>query len=184
MQLERPAWYCARTKAKHERIAAANVRKNLKLEVFHPQLRVERVTKRGVAHIVEPVFPCYIFVRCVMGDNLHELQRTNGINKVLHFGDRFPTVPDRVMEELQECFGAEESLPAKERLRVGDEVVVGSGASAGSRAFVLRLMPARRRVQVLLDILGGPIPVEMDWSSVMLGKTGIAGRTRVLAGAN
>ena len=60
------AWYCARTKPKHEHIAAANVRQNLGLEVFHPRLRMERATQRGVMRVVEPLFPCYIFIRCVL----------------------------------------------------------------------------------------------------------------------
>ncbi len=42
------AWYCARTKPKHEHIAAANLLKNLGLEVFNPRLRVERATQRGL----------------------------------------------------------------------------------------------------------------------------------------
>lgn len=184
MHLEHPAWYCARTKAKHEHIAAANVRKNLKLEVFHPQLRVERSTRRGVVRIIEPLFPCYLFVHCVIEERLHQLQRTNGINNVLRFGDKFPSVPDRVMEELQECFGAEESVSLKDRLSLGDEVVVGDGAFAGMRAYVLRLMPARRRIQILLDILGGPTLIEVDRSSVMREKTSMAEQAPILAAAN
>src|SRR5256885_9917179 len=41
------AWYCARTQPKHEHIAAANLRKRLGLDVFHPRLRLERATRRG-----------------------------------------------------------------------------------------------------------------------------------------
>jgi len=48
MQIPNPAWYCARTKPKHEHIAAANLQKNLGLEVFHPRLRMERATRRGI----------------------------------------------------------------------------------------------------------------------------------------
>jgi transcription antitermination factor NusG len=49
------------------------------------------------------------------------------------------------------------------------------------RAFVLRVMPARQRVQVLLDILGGPTPVEVDRSSVVLEKSTMADWVPVLA---
>jgi len=172
MQPGYPAWYCARTKAKHEHIAAANIRKNLELEVFHPQLRVERTTRRGFVRVREPVFPCYIFVHCVIEENLHRLERTNGISTVLHFGDRFPSVAERAMEELQECFGGDEPTVLEEGLSLGDEVVVGGGAFAGMHAFVLRLMPARRRIQILLDVLSGPTPVEVDCGSVTLEKAG------------
>jgi transcriptional antiterminator RfaH len=181
MQTEPPAWYCARTKPKHEHIAAANVRRHLNLEVFHPRLRVDRATRRGVVRVIEPLFPCYIFVRCVMEENLNEIQHTDGISSLVHFGHKIPEVADSVIEELQECFEAEEPMTVQDHLSPGDEVVVGDGAFAGMRAFVLRVMPARQRVQVLLDILGGPTPVEVDRSSVVLEKSTLADWVPVLA---
>jgi transcriptional antiterminator RfaH len=184
MLFEIPAWYCARTKPKHEHIAAANVRKRLGLEVFHPQLRIERATRRGVVRVIEPLFPGYIFVRCVIEERLNEVQRTNGISSLVRFGNRIPTVADSVIGELQECFPAESPLTLNDRLAPGDEVVMGDGAFAGMRAFVLRVLPARQRVQVLLDILGGPTPVEVDRGSVVLERNSVADRAPVLAFAH
>ena len=184
MLFEIPAWYCARTKPKHEHIAAANVRKCLGLEVFHPQLRIERATRRGVVRVIEPLFPGYIFVRCVIEERLNEVQRTNGISSLVRFGNRIPTVADSVIGELQECFPAESPLTLNDRLAPGDEVVMGDGAFAGMRAFVLRVLPARQRVQVLLDILGGPTPVEVDRGSVVLERNSVADRAPVLAFAH
>ena len=181
MQTEQLAWYCARTKPKHEHIAAANVRKHLNLGVFHPRLQVERATRRGVVRVIEPLFPCYIFVRCVIEKNLNEIKHTEGISSLVHFGHRIPTVADSVIEELQECFEAEEPMTVQDHLSPGDEVIVGDGAFAGMRAFVLRVMPARKRVQVLLDILGESTPVEVDRSSVVLEKNTLADWVPVLA---
>lgn len=181
MQAERQAWYCARTKPKHEHIAAANVHKNLALEVFHPRLRVERATRRGVVRVIEPLFPCYIFVRCLIEERMNDIQHTNGVSSLVHFGHRIPRVADSVIEELQECFEAGEPMMVEDRLSPGDEVVVGDGAFTGMRAFVLRVMPARQRVQILLDILGGPTPVEVDRSSVVLERNTVADRAPILA---
>ena len=181
MSLQTLSWYCARTKPKHEHIAAANVRKHLGLEVFHPRLRIERATRRGVARIVEPLFPCYIFVRCVIEDRLNDIQHTNGISSLVHFGNRIPLVADSVIGELQECFDAEEPLMLQDNLSPGDEVVVGDGAFAGMRAFVLRVLPARQRVQVLLDVLGGPTPVEVNRDTLVLERDSLADRAPVLA---
>ena len=64
IELSGAFWYCARTQPKHEHIAAAGVARKLDLEVFHPRLRIEKATRRGVVRFVEPLFPCYIFVRC------------------------------------------------------------------------------------------------------------------------
>jgi len=181
MKIESPAWYCARTKPKHEHIAAANLRKNLNLEVFHPRLRIERATRRGVMHVSEPLFPCYIFFRCIIDEKLGEIQRTNGVNTVVHFARRIPKIADAVIEELKECFEGEETMTVEDRLSPGDEVVVVDGAFRGMRAFVLRVMPARRRVQVLLDVLGRPTPAEVDDNSVVNEANTVATLVPVLA---
>jgi transcriptional antiterminator RfaH len=178
---ESRGWYCARTKPKHEHIAAANLRKNLGLEVFHPRLRVERATRRGVVRSIEPLFPCYIFIKCVIQDSLNEIKYTTGINSFVRFGDRIPIVPDMVIEELQECFVAEEPMAVNDRLSPGDEVIIGEGAFAGMKGFVLRVLPARQRVQVLLDILGRHAPVEVDRHAVALEERLVADRVPLLA---
>jgi transcriptional antiterminator RfaH len=169
MQVEHPAWYCARTKPKHEAIAAANLRKQLNLEVFHPRLKVERTTRRGVVRVVEPLFHGYLFVHCVIEKCLNDIRHTNGISSLVRFGGRIPTVSEAIIGELQECF-AEEPMFVEDRLLPGDEVTVGDGAFRGMKAFVLRVLPARQRVQILLEVLGGPTPVEVDRSSVVLEK--------------
>lgn len=181
MQTPGPAWYCARTKPKHEHIAAANLRKNLKLEVFHPQLRVERATRRGLVRVVEPLFPCYIFIRCVLETNLSDIQHTSGVNALVRFGEKIPVVDDARIEELQECFTAGEPMDVESRLSPADEVRIVDGVFSGIRAFVLRVMPARLRVQVLLDILGRPTPVEVDRTSVVLERNTLADLAPVLA---
>jgi transcriptional antiterminator RfaH len=134
-----------------------------------------------VVRVVEPLFPCYIFVRCVMEDSLNEIRHTDGISSLVHFGDRIPPVPDSVIGELQECFAAEELMTIQDHLSPGDEVVVGDGAFTGMSAFVLRVMPARQRVQVLLDVLGGPTPVEVDRSSLVLERNIVADLAPALA---
>ena len=181
MESAKLAWYCARTKPKHEHIAAANVRKNLGLNVFHPRLAVERATRRGPVRLVEPLFPGYIFVRMVLAEGAGELQFTNGISSLVHFGNRVPTVADEVIEELQECFQDGEPMAVKDRIAPADEVSVADGAFAGMNAIVLRVLPARRRVQILLDVLGRPTPVEVDRSAVSLVNDRMAAKLPSLA---
>ncbi len=181
MQIESPAWYCARTKPKHEHIAAANVRRNLRLEVFNPRLRLERATQRGIVRSVEPLFPCYLFVRCVIEEKMNDVQHTNGISSLVRFGQRIPKVGDAIIEELQKHFEAEEPMTVEDSLAPADEVIIADGAFAGMEAKVLRVMPATRRVQILLEIMGGPTSVEVDRASVVSGKDTMAARIPVLA---
>ena len=181
MQTGELAWYCARTKPKHEHVAAANVHRNLGLEVFHPRLRIERATRRGVVRVIEPLFPCYVFVRCVLEERLNEVRHTSGVSTLVHFGKRIPQVPDAVIAELQKCFTAEEPLTVEDCLTPGVEVVFADGAFVGLRTMVLRVLPARQRVQVLLEILGRPTSVEVPRASVVLEKSAVADRVPLLA---
>lgn len=182
MDLE-PAWYCARTKPKHEHIAAANVRRNLGLEVFHPRLRVERVTRRGLVRNVESLFPGYVFIRCSIEKALNDIRYSNGVSSLVHFASRIPTVPDSVIEDLQRCFNAEEPISVEERLVPGAEVILADGAFVGMEASILRVLPARKRVEVLLDILGRPTAVEVDRKSLVLERNTVADMAPFLAAA-
>ena len=181
MQAMMPAWYSARTKPKHEHIATANLRRHLALEVFFPRIRMEKMTRRGLVRVVEPLFPCYIFIRCVVEEKINEIQHISGISRLVHFGHKIPQVADVIIEELQSCFGADDSIDVENRLMPGDEVTVAAGAFAGMSAQVLKNLPAKKRVQILLDILGRPTTVEVGSESVTLNKSSLADLAPFLA---
>jgi len=181
MQIIEPAWYCARTKPKHEHIAAASLQKKLGLEVFHPRLRMERATQRGIIRVVEPLFPCYIFVRCLLAESMDSVRHAAGISSLVHFGQRIPVVPDGAIEELRQCFEAEEPMAMQDGLLAGAEVTIAAGVFLGCSAMVVRALPAVRRVQILLDFLGRPTLAEVDRSSLKLMHHRAADRLPLLA---
>lgn len=181
MQTVIPAWYSARTKPKHEHIAAANLHKSMNLEVFLPRIRIEKLTRRGLVRVVEPLFPCYLFVRCVIEESLNAIQHTSGVNRIVHFGGKIPQVPDPVIEELKECFESDDVITVESQLLPGDEVTMATGAFAGMSALVLKSLPARKRVQVLLEILGRATPVEVEREAVILTRNSLADLAPVLA---
>lgn len=161
------AWYCARTQPKHEHLAAANLQHRLGLEVFHPRLRLERATCRGPVRVVEPLFPGYIFVRCQLQAQLDAIRYVNGISSLVHFGAQIPSVPDEVVDELRVCFESEQTMAVEDHFQPGAEVSVAEGAFLGSRGVVVRALPARQRVQILLDFLGRTTLTEVDRKSLV-----------------
>jgi transcriptional antiterminator RfaH len=172
--VDQPAWFCARTQPKHEHIAARNLMGRLGLQVFNPRLRIERATRRGVVRIVEPLFPCYLFVRCHLAEQVDDIRYTNGISSLVHFGPQIPAVPDEVIEELRQCFGSEEPMMVQDPLRIGSEVTVAEGSLLGSRGIVVRVLPAKQRVQILLDFLGRTTLTELDRKSLIVEDRSIA----------
>jgi len=168
------AWYCARTQPKHEHIAARNLKSRLDLKVFHPRLKIERTTRRGIVRLVEPLFPGYLFVRCVLALDAEPIRHTFGVSSFVHFGNAVPVVPDSVISDLQQCFDDEEAVTAQDPLRIGTEVTIAEGSFLGSGGIVVRLMPAKQRVQILLEVLGRTTLTEVDRRSLVLDRTSFA----------
>src|SRR6266513_6365882 len=92
------AWRCIRTHPKREHIAAAHLRQIRGVEVFNPQLRLLRSTRRGRRWSTESLFPNYLFARCVLESTLEKVTYTPAVKVVLRCGDRVPVIPDAVME--------------------------------------------------------------------------------------
>ena len=118
--------------------------------------------------VIEPVFPCYVFVRCNLEEGAEAIRHTYGISSLVHFGYKIPPVPDQIIEDLQQCFESEEPLTAEECLTAGTEVTVADGAFMGSHGVVVRVLPAKRRVQILLDFLGRTTLTEVDRNVLMV----------------
>lgn len=169
------AWFCLRSQPKHEHIAARHLRKLPDVEVFLPRIRFRRKTRQGVAWTTEALFPNYLFARFNWNDLLRRVSHAPGVAGVIHFGDQWPTVPDHLIKELSELFGAEELhvLPAEPK--VGDEVKIAGGAFHGLTAVVTQALPARKRVTVLLEFLGRQTAVEVPLEKVV--RTGDARET-------
>lgn len=181
MHISKPLWYCARTKAKHEHIAAANVSKRLGLEVFHPRLRLERATRRGMMRVVEPLFPCYIFIRCVLEIRVDEIRHVTGISSLVHFGQKIPAVPDAAIDELKQCFDSEAPMNVEDRVVPGVEVTIVEGSFMGFSGMVVRALSAGQRVQILLDFLGRITLAEIDRKSLRVENRSVADRIPLLA---
>lgn len=151
------AWYCVRARTKAEHLAAANLRGYANLdEVFCPRIRFEKPTRRGKVWFVEALFPGYLFARFDLARDLRAVRAATGVTGVLNFADRYPSLETSFIDELRAEFpedGAGIRVISQE-LASGDEVVLASGAMAGLRTIVTRVMPGQERVRILLDWLG------------------------------
>ena len=82
-------------------------------------------------------------------------------------GRGFPRCLIRLFKNCRRISLRKRSWTRAETFRREIRVDVDGGAFAGMRGCVLRLMPARNRVEVLLDILGRQTPVQVDLCSVL-----------------
>lgn len=150
------AWYCVRSQRKHEHVAATHVKILGNIPVFCPRIRFRRATKAGSAvKVTEALFPGYFFARFNLGEMLPRVRSAHGVSSIVRFGDWYPVIEDRIIEELRaESDGTTiaELLPD---LVPGDRVRLVVGPLAGLEAIITHVLPGNERVKLLLEFLGG-----------------------------
>jgi transcriptional antiterminator RfaH len=172
--LESSGWFCLRSQPKHEHIAAAHLRQFNEVTIFLPRVRFKRATRWGAAWATEALFPGYFFARFDWRTSLRLVQHARGVRSVVHFGERWPTIPDTIIEDLRRTFGANELHTISAELAPGDAVQIAGGTLRGLRAVVSRVMPGRERVAVLMDFLGRQTMIEMPASLLVKESEGRA----------
>jgi transcriptional antiterminator RfaH len=160
-------WFCLRSQPKHEHIAARHVSQLPDVETFLPRIRFRRARRQGPVWVTEALFPNYLFARFNWQTQVRVVRHAPGVSDVVHFGRRWPTVPDELMNELRACFGESSTQVVGEHFAPGDEVKISGGAFHGLMGVVSRVMPARERVAVLLEFLGRQTAVELPAAAVI-----------------
>jgi len=165
--LSEPAWYCLRSHPKHEHIAAGHLRQIPGVEAFNPQLRFVRSTRRGPVWFIESLFPNYLFARFALPTWLEKVKYTPAVKTILRFGEQTPTVADWVIQELQRTLQQNESRVFTDAPLQGDEAEISAGPFEGEKGVVTRVLPAKQRVQILLDVMGRSITAEFSLDAVL-----------------
>ena len=80
------------------------------------------------------------------------------------------TIPDGVIEDLRRTLAANDGTIFTEAPSEGDEAEISIGPFRGEQGVVMRVLPARKRVEVLLDVMGRSIPAEFSLSSIIFKK--------------
>lgn len=165
-----PLWFCLRTRPKHEKLAAQFLRIHAGLEVFSPVIRFQRATMSGKKWFEEALFPCYIFARFPYRTHFRQAASAMGVTKIVGFGGQPAVVSEAVIGELREFAHDNETIEISPQIEAGDEVTVLDGPFKGLRAVVTRILPAKQRVAVLLELLGTQREVEVTAQRVVPGK--------------
>jgi transcriptional antiterminator RfaH len=163
-------WFCIRTHLKHEHIAAAHLRQIPGVEVFNPQLRLLRSTRRGRTWSTESLFPNYVFARFALEFLLEKVTYTSAVKTVLRFGDQIPEIPDAVIEGLRQGLAELSSKVLTDAPVAGEEIEIASGAFAGMKASIICVLPSKQRARILLEVMGRSVPAELSLNSVLFNR--------------
>lgn len=160
-------WYVVRTQP-HREAQAARQLENQAFRVFLPRFLKSRRHARKFETVLAPLFPRYLFIVLDLSrDRWRSVNGTFGVDRLLMRAGEPEAVPRGLVEQLSE--GAEASGGVTRRgsaLKIGDSIRVTAGPFAELLGTLERL-DDHQRVRVLLDILGGKIPVLLSGAVIM-----------------
>lgn len=161
-----PRWYCVRTLAKSEHLAAARLRRMDDIEIYCPRIRFRRPTRRGPVWFTEALFPSYLFARFDLTRSLKAVAYTAGVRGIVRFGERYAELPGTALAALRAEMQDGDVRVVNPVLKAGDAATVIDGPLMGLEAVVTQILPARERVRILLTFLGRPMETEIEAASL------------------
>lgn len=135
------------------------------LDVYAPQFPVSAGTKptsvRGRRY--RYVFPSYLFVKTPMAFAAWDVVRwAPGVRRVLQQDGLPAVVADDVVDHLRQRLAQRALKPLRQKFGPGQRVVIESGPLRMLDAIFDRELNTTTRVQVLIELLGRPLKVEVD----------------------
>jgi transcriptional antiterminator RfaH len=163
-----PFWFCLKAAPKREHIAATTLRRELQVPVVAPRIRFRKLTGRGPVWFVEAMFPGYLFAEFIYRELHRRVVHTPGVTGLVRFGDHVPTIEPATLDSLRA--GSDEVITFDRPLEVGETVKIAEGPLRGFEAVVTRLLPAAKRVQILLEFLGRDIEIAVHEPQIITPK--------------
>ena len=139
-----PTWFLVATKPRAEAQAQLHLERQA-YRVCAPKIEVKR-RRRGVwQQVVEPLFPGYVFVQVVLGEqDIAPIRSTVGCLSIVHFGGCPSKVPDAVMRPFL-ALGDAPFLVDRENLAKRRRGALRKRALCGPRSGVLDERGGRSR---------------------------------------
>ncbi|MGV8042505.1 MAG: transcription termination/antitermination protein NusG [Thermoanaerobaculaceae bacterium] len=158
-----PVWLLVRSKPKQERVVA-EVLAGRGIESYVPRVLEPRSHVRAPQGPV-PLFPSYVFARCVPRERFAAAHYCPGGLGIVRFGEMLAVVEDAQVELLRDKEGERGYLvfgEVRRELKPGSRARLVGGPLKGFEGIVERYLPAHDRVRMLLSLIGGVRRVEVD----------------------
>lgn len=158
-------WFVVVSKPRAEEQAAQQLRQQ-GYTVYLPQLHQRKRRKNRWQWVVEPLFPRYLFVDVILGEQpLHPIRSTIGAVDLVRSGAEPIPVPDHVIEYLRSREKPDTGTHEDDRWqqKPGDVVEIVQGPFAGLTG-VFQMPQGTDRALLLVELLGrqNTITVERD----------------------
>jgi transcriptional antiterminator RfaH len=160
-------WYLIHPKPRQETTALTNLERQ-GYTCYLP--KISKTTGRGsnIRKAAEPMFPRYLFIQLnegkadCNGHNWMPIRSTLGVDKLVQFGDNYPSLDNALIQTLQQ---RERDTPVQPVLKQGDTVQTLDEPFKDLEA-IFHTADSDHRVIILMNFLNQRLPVRIDSGKV------------------
>lgn len=159
-------WFCVQAQPNKVSVAAKSLQQLPEVDCFLPLLQFRKVRREKAVLATEPLFPGYLFARFVFQQSLRAVYYSQGVSRVIHFGDHWPVISQETIDQLKLAVGETGVKLIENPISPGDEVQINSGPFQSLTGLVNRVYPGKMRIAVLLEFLGRQTMVEIPMANI------------------
>ena len=160
-------WFALHTAPRQENKVASLLQRDVQIEVFAPRIRFRRMRVGQPIWTTEALFPGYLFAQFEYLERRRQINALPGVTSIVHFGERPGEVGEGMIAELRALVSDRETIEVTADPQPGSDVIIASGPMRGLHVLVTRVMPARQRIAVLLEMLGTHREIEIETARVL-----------------
>ncbi|MFT6955263.1 MAG: transcriptional antiterminator RfaH [Halieaceae bacterium] len=161
------SWLAVYTKPRQEKQAAENLERQ-DFKVYLPRIRQRKRCNSAYQWTVGPLFPRYLFIEVVIGEqNIAPVRSTPAVVDLVRCGQRMMPVDERIIECLmQKEDSAIQARWCEDKGYVpGDRVEILDGALTGLTG-IFQISSGAQRAEVLVALLGRQTRVLVQQDSI------------------
>jgi len=152
-----------------EPLAAESLKQLPGVEVFYPRTNFTKKTLSNSRMIQRALFPSYIFSSFDPVRSMRAVNYCQGVAYIVRHGIDPVTVHPAIIGGLKSITSNDVLEMPNSKPIIGQSVKVLHNLFEGDQATVAKLIPEKKRVQVLLEILGTPCLIEINEELVDAG---------------
>lgn len=167
-------WYVVHTYSGHENKVSANLKQRIETMKLQGKIFDIVVTTRNVVTVKhgkkeeqkEKIFPGYILVRMILGDESWlAVRTTQGVTAFVGAGNKPTPISDKEVQTILK-FMQQEAPKYKASFSVGEAVKIVDGPFADFLGSIDSIDDEKGKLKVLVSIFGRETPVELDFLQV------------------
>jgi len=154
-------WYLVYSKPRQELCSLENLERQ-GFECFLPLIAVEKLRRKVIVVVQEPLFPRYLFIRLDAsqeGRSWNPIRSTTWVSLLVTFGQVPAKVDDQLVEIIRSTVS--DASVRQRHFEPGELVRINDGPFAGLEA-VYQMPDGEARVMVLIEILSKKVSLSIE----------------------